>query len=405
MNLACSASLLVLSTLFAPLVRTPWKRGKVNLFHTCVVDSGGGKSAYVGGINRILKEVLPGHEVRLAAPGSPEALTECLGYQNFGLLVMTEGARLLAACEGSPLNGVLKVMDSLWANEPIIGKRNRSGSIPTVEEGLASVFLQMIPHDFRAILGNPEVSVGGIASRTSWSLETPNALSNSNENEVPLPEIVTKLKKISAPLYRALQDNDNDFEQRKSQAKPFEDVKRKPLLMNPDEALVFEHGARELFIEWRNEFKEMRKQYVENYPTLSSMYTRIAEKILREATLVDFLEQHDREKKMVTKSTLLRVRRFNECIIKDTKDFFLMADAIAEHEVVRAKIIRKLVASNGEISLKDLRNGTRTKSATVFDTVIKQMQRDGSIEEFDKQTSKHRKTVTIRLPLEERVIQ
>jgi hypothetical protein len=402
-NLACSASLLVLSTLFAPLVRTPWKKGKTNLFHTCVVDSGGGKSAYVNGISRIMKEVLPGQEVRLQAPGSPEAFTEMMGLQNFGLLVMTEGARLLAACEGTPLNGVLKVMDSLWANEPIIGKRNRSGSIPTVDEGLVSVFLQMVPHDFRAILGNPEVSVGGIASRTSWTLETPDAPSNSDEEEIPLPSIVSTLKKIATPLLKAFQDNDYDFEERKSQAKPFQEVHRKPLIMNPQECLVFEHGARELFVEWRKEYKDIRKEYVDKYPTLSSMYTRVAEKILRESTLIDFFEQHDKERKYVRKETLLRVRRFNESIIKDTKDYFKMADAMAEHEVVREKIINRLIAKNGEEAKVQLRRDIKTKSATVLDLVIDQMIADGVVEEYKKQTSKYKKTNMIRFPLDERI--
>jgi DNA-binding ferritin-like protein (Dps family) len=404
-NLACSASLLVLSTLFAPLVRTPWKKGKTNLFHMCVVDSGGGKSAYVNGISRIMKEVLPGFEIKLSAPGSPEALMEMMGLQNFGLLLMTEGARLLSSCEGTALNGVLKVMDSLWANEPIIGKRNRSGSIPTVDEAFASVFLQMVPHDFRTILSNPEVSVGGIASRTSWSLETPEAPSNSNEEEIPLPSIVSSLKKMALPLFRAMQDNEHDFEERKAQAKPFQEVHRKPLLMNPQEALVFEHGAKELFVDWRREYREIRKQYVETYPTLSSMYTRVAEKILRESTLVDFFEQRESERKYVRKETLLRVRRFNESIIKDTKEFFMMADAMAEHEVVRTKIINKLISKKGEMTLNDLRHGIRTKSATVFDIVIRQMLTDGAIEEYDKPTSKYKKTKTMRIPLEERINQ
>ena len=405
-NLACSASLLVLSTLFAPLVRTPWKKGKTNLFHTCVVDSGGGKSAYVNGIARIMKEVLPRQEIRLPAPGSPEAFTEMLGLQNFGLLVMTEGARLLASCEGTPLNGLLKVMDSLWANEPIIGKKNRSGSIPTVDEGLVSVFLQMVPHDFRTILGNPEVSVGGIASRTSWSLETPDAPNNNDEEETPLPlAVISVLKKAANPLLMALQDNDYDYEERKSQAKPFQDVQRKPIIMNPQECLAFESGARELFIDWRREYRAIRKQYVEKYPTLASMYTRVVEKILREATLVDFFEQYDQGRKYVRKETLSKVRRFNESIIKDTKEFFMMADAMAEHEVVRAKVINKLLSNKGEMALNDLRHGIRTKSATVFDIVIRQMLTDGAIEEYDKPTSKYKRTKTMRIPLDERIVQ
>jgi hypothetical protein len=404
-NLAASASLLVLSTLFAPLICSPWKRGKVNLFHTCVVDSGGGKAAYVNGITRIMREVLPTHEIRIPAPGSPEALMELMGFRNFGLLVMTEGARLLAACDGTPLNGVLKVIDSLWANEPIVGKHNRSGDIPTVEEGLASVFLQMVPHDFRAILGNPEVSVGGVASRTSWCLETPDAPSNENEDEVPLPSIIGLLKKKATPLLRAMQDNQHDYELRKSQAKNFEDVKRKPLLMKPEEHLFFEQGARELFVEWRKEYKSIRKQYVERYPTLASMYTRVAEKILRESTLIDFFEQDNDGQKYVRKETLLRVRRFNESIIKDTKDYFKMADAMAEHEVVREKIINRLKQKNGEEAKVQLRRDIHTKSATVLDLVIKQMIADGVVEEYQKPTSKYKTTNTIRFPLDERIKQ
>lgn len=388
-NLSASAALIILSTLLAPVFTTPWKSGKTNLFHTCVAYSGDGKADYLKAIDRIIFSVLS-TDVTIQQPGSPEGLLDALGLYNFGLISLSEGERLLASAEGTPLNGVLKVMDSLWANEKIKGKRNRSSSIASIDMGLASVYLQMVPHSFDAVLTNPEVSVGGISSRFSWCLGDENAESNENELEIVLPDdAIKRLKHLAKPFINAIVHNQNENEQKRQdfKSKPFPISFEKepaliPLQIAPSYQLQFGYGARELFIEWRREFKEETKRWREKYPTLSSMYIRLAEKILREATLLSAYEQAYEEKKVVTVDALKRVRSFEEHLISETKDHFRMADASGEHERVREKIIIRLSKLKSGERRADLRKNVRTKDKSVFDMVIRQLEIDGIIEDI-----------------------
>lgn len=381
-NLATSAALLVLSTLLAPIYCSPWKRGKLNLFHCCVAYSGDGKADYLNGLEKIIEQSIGKRDITIAQPGSPEGLLDALGTKNFGIVSLNEGEKLLASCEGTPLNGVLKVLDSLWANEKIKGKRNRVNSIATIDMGLASVYLQMVPNSFSDVLGNPEVSVGGISSRFSWCFSDKEGRSNNNDQIVEVPEsIIKKLKTLSAPLLSAIIENENENENRKLKATPLSPFKPLPLQFQPDVQVEFEDGAKELFVEWKAEFKAENKRYREQYPTLSAMYVRMAEKILRQATLVCVYEQYDKPKKFVTVETLRKVRAFEEYLAKETKQHFKLADAISEHEKVREKVLHLISKNPKGIRRSELRNGIRTKDKTVIDIVIKQLQMDGIIED------------------------
>jgi hypothetical protein len=346
-----------------------------------VASSGAGKSAYLSGIDRIMMAVL-GSSIRLEPPGTPEGLMAAACRRNFGLISVPEGARLLQPAIGTPADGILAVLESVWANESMRGKTNRGDSIDGVDMCLFSVLLQMTCRQFDQILDNEEVASGGFASRTSWGKESKNATDNNNEVQVPIPDgILYKLKALTADITSVIQENEYDYQQRLSAATGLraKEVKRNPIYMVPDEQLHFGYGAKELFLQWKDEFKAEQKTF-ENQPCLQSMYVRQAEKILREATLVSIYEQWEQPKKFVTKEAMLKVRSFNDKLLAETKEHFNVADSGSEVEKLCSRIMHKL-SEMPIIKQRDLRNVTkgRYKTPKCFEMAINQLVEDGQI--------------------------
>lgn len=371
---------MIISALVAPWLCSPYKQGKLNQFHILVGGSAVGKNDYINATRALLSQAIGQSEWEHGDPASKQALQYGIYRDNYGILMLSEGANFLNAEKGDLHYGCSKILMDVWSSGGSLVKiptKKREDSTPRVEHPIINAVMEMVPQDFYECLKNKDVAHGGLLPRCSWALadKDPKRLKKQTRPMVP-QDIAQKLFKLSMPLRSQLSEMERErnisFEKKEKIEPIFKDMDK--------ESIVWGNDAQQRFYEIADECDNLRLHNEHSFAILSYIWGRTSERAMRTACCSAAFEQAGSDKIELEKRHLDASFAFEKANVESFRETFKEYNKPEEHDRVREKLT--IAVKKRPVKIRDFRRVCSTKQAGMIDMVIKQMVNDGEIFEY-----------------------